>query len=49
MEPNYLEKITAVIGDCCLPNLGIDEQYMNILKNEVKAQNNNYNDQKIFF
>jgi len=34
-QPNYLEKITAVIGDCCLPNLGIDMQYMNIMKNEV--------------
>ncbi|CAH1721740.1 fatty acyl-CoA reductase wat-like [Aphis gossypii] len=34
-QPNYLEKISAVIGDCCLPNLGIDEQTMNILKNEV--------------
>jgi len=34
-EPNYLEKITAVIGDCSLPNLGIDMQYMNIMKNEV--------------
>ncbi|XP_025194170.1 fatty acyl-CoA reductase wat-like [Melanaphis sacchari] len=34
-EPNYLEKITAVIGDCCLPNLGIDLQNTNILKNEV--------------
>jgi len=34
-QPNYLEKITAVIGDCSLPNLGIDVQYMNIMKNEV--------------
>ncbi|KAL5239952.1 hypothetical protein ACI65C_007362 [Semiaphis heraclei] len=34
-QPNYLEKITAVIGDCCLPNLGIEEKYRNILKKEV--------------
>ncbi|KAL4113616.1 hypothetical protein QTP88_017210 [Uroleucon formosanum] len=34
-QPDYLEKITAVIGDCSLPNLGIQEQYRNILKNEV--------------
>lgn len=34
-EPNYLEKISAVIGDCSLPNLGIGEQYREILKNEV--------------
>lgn len=36
-QPNYLEKISAVIGDCCLPNLGIDEQTMNILKTEVNV------------
>jgi len=41
-QPNYLEKITAVIGDCCLPNLGIQEQHMNILKDEVIIINNNY-------
>jgi len=40
-QPNYLEKITAVIGDCCLPNLGIQEQYRNIMKNEVITINNN--------
>ncbi|XP_015367357.1 PREDICTED: putative fatty acyl-CoA reductase CG5065 [Diuraphis noxia] len=34
-QPNYLEKITAVIGDCCLPSLGIEEKYRNMLKNEV--------------
>lgn len=34
-QPNYLEKISAVIGDCSLPNLGIGEQYQEILKNEV--------------
>ncbi|CAI6349494.1 unnamed protein product [Macrosiphum euphorbiae] len=34
-QPNYLEKVTAVIGDCCLPNLGIQEQYMDIMKDEV--------------
>lgn len=34
-EPNYLEKISAVVGDCALPNLGIGEQYREILKNEV--------------
>jgi len=41
-QPNYLEKVSAVIGDCCLPNLGIQEQYRNILKNEVITLNNNY-------
>ncbi|CAI6349030.1 unnamed protein product [Macrosiphum euphorbiae] len=34
-QPNYLEKVTAVIGDCCLPNLGIQEKYMDIMKDEV--------------
>lgn len=34
-QPNYLDKISAVIGDCGLPNLGIGEQYHEILKNEV--------------
>ncbi|XP_003243174.1 fatty acyl-CoA reductase wat isoform X1 [Acyrthosiphon pisum] len=34
-QPNYLEKVTAVIGDCCLPNLGIQEQYIDIIKDEV--------------
>lgn len=34
-QPNYLEKISAVIGDCNLPNLGIGDQYIEILKNEV--------------
>lgn len=34
-QPNYMEKISAVIGDCMLPNLGIGEQYQEILKNEV--------------
>lgn len=34
-QPNYLEKVCAVIGDCKLPNLGIGEQYIEILKNEV--------------
>lgn len=34
-QPNYLEKISPVIGDCSLPNLGIGEQYQEILKNEV--------------
>ncbi|CAI6352248.1 unnamed protein product [Macrosiphum euphorbiae] len=34
-QPNYLEKITSVIGDCCLPNLGIQEKYMDIMKDEV--------------
>jgi len=41
-QPNYLEKITAVIGDCCLPNLGMDEKYRNILKNEVIKLSDNY-------
>lgn len=36
-QPNYLEKISAVIGDCSLPDLGIGEQYQDILKNEVTA------------
>jgi len=34
-QPNFLEKMSAVIGDCSLPNLGIAEQYQEILKNEV--------------
>lgn len=34
-QPNYLEKVSAIIGDCELPNLGIGEQYQEILKNEV--------------
>jgi len=34
-QPNYLEKISAVIGDCALPNLGINEQYQQIIKDEV--------------
>ncbi|VVC29133.1 Male sterility, NAD-binding,NAD(P)-binding domain,Fatty acyl-CoA reductase, C-terminal [Cinara cedri] len=33
--PNYLEKISLVIGDCTLPNMGICEQYQKILENEV--------------
>lgn len=37
-QPNYLEKISAVIGDCTLPNLGIGEQYREILKNEVPIE-----------
>ncbi|VVC29130.1 Male sterility, NAD-binding,NAD(P)-binding domain,Fatty acyl-CoA reductase, C-terminal [Cinara cedri] len=35
--PNYLEKISAVIGDCGLPEMGIGEQYQEILKNEVNV------------
>ncbi|XP_022180348.1 fatty acyl-CoA reductase wat-like [Myzus persicae] len=34
-KPNFLEKITAVIGDCALPNMGIEEKYINIIKDEV--------------
>ncbi|XP_050422287.1 fatty acyl-CoA reductase wat-like isoform X2 [Adelges cooleyi] len=34
-QPDYLEKVSAVIGDCEKPNLGINEQYTEILKNEV--------------
>ncbi|XP_025203933.1 fatty acyl-CoA reductase wat-like [Melanaphis sacchari] len=34
-KPNYLEKISAIIGDCTLPNLGIEEKYIDILKDEV--------------
>lgn len=34
-QPDYLNKISAIIGDCGLPNLGIAEQYQEILKNEV--------------
>jgi len=34
-QPKYLNKISAIIGDCGLPNLGIAEQYQEILKNEV--------------
>lgn len=34
-QPNYLEKVAAVIGDCSLQNLGIGEQHQEILKNEV--------------
>lgn len=37
-QPKFLEKISAVIGDCALPNLGIGEQYQEILKNEVTIQ-----------
>ncbi|VVC29135.1 Hypothetical protein CINCED_3A018521 [Cinara cedri] len=33
--PDYLKKITAVIGDCALPDLGIGEQYREIFKYEV--------------
>lgn len=33
--PDFLEKISAVIGDCGLPDIGIAEQYREILKNEV--------------
>jgi fatty acyl-CoA reductase len=40
-QPKYSEKISAVIGDCNMPNMGIGEQYMEILKNEVC--NNSYN------
>lgn len=39
-NPNYLEKITAVIGDCALPNMGIEEKYIDILKDEVIYYNN---------
>jgi len=48
-QPDYLEKITAVIGDCCLPNLGIQEQYRNIMKNEVITLNNKYYDNHYIF
>jgi len=34
-QPNFIEKISTVIGDCKLPNLGIGEQNLAILKNEV--------------
>jgi len=34
-QPNFIEKISAVIGDCKLPNLGIGEQNIAILKNEI--------------
>jgi len=39
-NPNFLEKITAVIGDCSLPNMGIDEKYIKIIKDEVISYNN---------
>jgi len=39
-KPNFLEKITAVIGDCTLPNMGIEEKYVNIIKDEVICYNN---------
>jgi len=41
-QPNYMEKVTAVIGDCCLRNLGIQEQDIDIMKDEVTIINNNY-------
>jgi fatty acyl-CoA reductase len=34
-QPNYLTKISVIIGDCSMPSLGIDEQNKEILKNEV--------------
>lgn len=34
-QPKFLEKISTVVGDCSLPNLGMTEQYREILKNEV--------------
>jgi len=39
-KPDFLEKITAVIGDCTLPNMGIEEKYINIIKDEVIYYNN---------
>ncbi|XP_050422291.1 fatty acyl-CoA reductase wat-like [Adelges cooleyi] len=33
--PDYLEKVTAVIGDCVQPNLGLSEQDRVMLQNEV--------------
>jgi len=39
-KPNFLEKFTAVIGDCGLPNMGIEEKYINIIKDEVICYNN---------
>lgn len=34
-QPNYLEKIIAINGDCGQPKLGIEEKQYEILKNEV--------------
>lgn len=34
-QPDFLEKIFVISGDCMLPNLGIEEKYQQILKNEV--------------
>jgi len=34
-QPKFIEKISVIIGDCKLPNLGIGEQNIAILKNEV--------------
>lgn len=36
-RPDDLKKIVLVIGDCTLPELGIGEEYQNIIKNEVNA------------
>lgn len=33
--PDYLDKISVLIGDCSLPNMGIEKQYEEILINEV--------------
>lgn len=38
-QPDYLNKISAIIGDCSSPNLGIAEKDQEILKNEVISTN----------
>lgn len=48
-HPNYLEKISTVIGDCELPNLGIPKQYQEILKKEVTIKRYYYVYNKYYY
>lgn len=33
--PDYLDKVSPIIGDCIQSNLGINEQDREVIKNEV--------------